>query len=280
MGLCHQIQAASFPCCCPVASLSPPCRFFGTFGLLLLPCGLPVASLSLSCRSPVAALLLPCRFPAAFVSLFCRFLLLPVVSCRYAVFCLGPSCCSPAALLSFLPVAVLSLFPVASWSPSCRLPVVFLLLPYRLPVTSLLIPWCTTWYPVALPLLAWRLPEASLLPACRLPVISLPANVLPCRSPVAFLWLACRFPVRCLSPTCRFPVAFLSSACRLFSAFWSEPAWRKIPCRTPRRGGRCAGGGRPGTRGRGGGARDRSTVGTGGPEDPGCGRGRGARSLC
>ena len=118
----------------PVASLSPPCRCFGTFSPLSLPCRLPVASLSLSCRSPVAPLSLPCRFPTALLSLSCRFLSLPVVSCRHATFCLALSCRSPVALLSFPLVALLSLFPVASLSPSCRLPVVFLPPPCRLPV--------------------------------------------------------------------------------------------------------------------------------------------------
>ena len=131
MGLCHQIQAVLPHCCRPDASLSPPSR-------------LPVASLLLSCRSPLAPPLLPCRFPAAFVLLSCRFLLLPVVFCRYAIFCLAPSCGSPAALLSFVPVALLSLFSVATWSPSYRLPVFFLWLPCCLPVASLLLPSCTT----------------------------------------------------------------------------------------------------------------------------------------
>ena len=87
----------------------------------------------------------PCRFPAALRSLSCRFLSLPVVSCRHANFCVAPSCRSPVALLSFPPVALPSLSPVASLSPSCRLHVVFLPPPCRLPVASLSPPCRPMW---------------------------------------------------------------------------------------------------------------------------------------
>ena len=140
-----KIRATSPSCRHLVASLWPPCRCCGTFSRLSLACRLPVASLSLSCRSPVAPLSLPCRFPAALLSLSCRFLSLPVVSCRHATFCLAPSCPSSVALLSFPPVALLWLFPVASLLPSCRLPVVFLPPPCHLPVASLSLPCRPTW---------------------------------------------------------------------------------------------------------------------------------------
>ena len=125
----------------PVAILLPSCRLPVAVLALLAPCCSPVACLLLSCRP----LSLPCRFPAAFLSPSCRFLSTPVVSCRHANFCLAPSCCSPVALLSFPPVALLSLFSVASLSPPCRLPVVFLPPPCRLPVASLSPPCCPMW---------------------------------------------------------------------------------------------------------------------------------------
>ena len=128
---------------------------------------------------------------------------LPVVSCRHANFCLAPSCCSLIAPLSFPPVALLSLFPVASLSTSCRLPVVFLPPPCRLPVASPSPNVVTCRSPVACMSLACRLPAASLSLPCRLPVASLSPNVVTCRSPVARLSLACRLPVASLSPPCR-----------------------------------------------------------------------------
>ena len=201
-----------------LALLSPSCRLPVAVLALSAPFRAPVACLSLPCRCPVAPLSLPCRFPvafpAAFLLLSCRFLLLPVVSCRHATFCLAPSCrllllsCRSLLLLSsryFLlppcrpPVACLSSscrLPVASLSPPCRLPVAprgNLSLSCRLPVSCLA--------------LACGLPAASLSPPCCLPVASLSPNVVTCRSPVASLPLACRlsfaFLAAPLSPPCR-----------------------------------------------------------------------------
>ena len=70
------IRATSLSFRHPVASLSPPCRCFGTFSPLSLPCRLPFALLSLPCRSPVASLSLSCRPPVAILSL-------PVASCCF-----------------------------------------------------------------------------------------------------------------------------------------------------------------------------------------------------
>ena len=61
---------------------------------------------------------------------------------------------------------------------------------------------------------------------------------------------------------------------------WRLSVLRRIPCRIPRRGGRCLGGGRAATRGRDGGARGRRTAGKGGPRALAGGRGRGAGSPC
>ena len=131
------------PCCLPFAVLALLAHCCSPVASLLLPCCSPVAPLSLPCHFSVAVLPPSCRYPVA----SCRFL---SFSCRHATFCLAPSCRSQFALLWFLHVALLLLFPVASSSPSCRLPVVFLLLPCCLPVASLLLACCPTWYPVAL----------------------------------------------------------------------------------------------------------------------------------
>ena len=215
----HLIRAAWLPCCHPVASLSPPCPFLGTFGPLSLPCCLPVASLWLSCRSPVAFLSLPCHCPAALLSLSCRMLLLPVVFFRHGTFCLAPWCCSPVALLSFHSVTPPSLFPVASLSSPCRLSAVLLLLHCRLPVASLSLSCSPTWYPFALSSRACRLPVACLSPSCRLLVTSLSP---PCRGkcyPITALLHSCGLPVPFLSAACRLPVVSLSLCCRVRLAF-------------------------------------------------------------
>ena len=57
-------------------------------------------------------------------------------------------------------------------------------------------------------------------------------------------------------------------------------ALQRAPCRIPRRGGRCVGGGRAATKGRDGGARGRPTSVRGGPGSPAGGRGRGAGDPC
>ena len=108
----------SLPCLFPVAAspiaiLSSSFRFLVAYRVamscfLLLPCRLPVATLSPPCRFPVALLSdLPCCLPVACLSL-------PVASlplfCRFPVVFLSPPCC----------------LPVATLSPSCRHPVAFL----------------------------------------------------------------------------------------------------------------------------------------------------------
>ena len=208
----------------PVAVLSPACCLPVAFPAHLAPCSCPVASVSLLLCSPVAPLSLSCCYPAALLSLSCRFMLLPVVFCCYATFRLATSCRSPIALLLLQPVAFLSLFAAASLRPSCRLRVLFLLLPCCLPVASLSLPCCPTCYPVPLVWLACRLPVAVLLlPYCLLvaPLSStcrfLSPNAFPCLSPVPSYGL----PVAFLSAACRLPVAFLSPAWRFFGACWS-----------------------------------------------------------
>ena len=59
------------PCRLPVATLSPPYRFPVAL-LSHLRCRLPVASLPLSCRFPVVFLSPPCRLPVATLSPSCR----------------------------------------------------------------------------------------------------------------------------------------------------------------------------------------------------------------
>ena len=61
---------------------------------------------------------------------------------------------------------------------------------------------------------------------------------------------------------------------------WRPSALQRIPCRIPRRGGRCVGGWRPATSLRDSRARGRPTVGEGGPGALVGGRGRGAGSPC
>ena len=158
-------------------------------------------------------------------------LLLRVVSCRHATFCVTPSCRTPVALLSFLPVHFLSPFPVAFLSPSCCLPAVFLPLRCCLPVASLSLPCCPTWYPVALLSLACRLPVACLSPSCRLPIASLSP---PCR-PMCYLIAPRCIPRACPSLSCGLPVAYLSLPCHFpaacLSHFWrSLVRERKKPC--------------------------------------------------
>ena len=61
---------------------------------------------------------------------------------------------------------------------------------------------------------------------------------------------------------------------------WRPSALRRIPCRIPRRGGRCVGGRRTATRDGDGGARGRPTAYEGGPGALAGGRGRCASSPC
>ena len=261
---CSHVAVQSPRCCLPVAflaSLAPCCS---PVACLSLPCRLPVASLLLSCCCPVAPLLLPCRCPTALLSLSCRFLSPPVISCQHATFCLTPSCRSPVAFLSFIPVALLSLFPVTSLVPSCCLPAVFLSLPCCLVFASVSLPCCPTWYPVALLSLACRLPVACLSPSCCLPVASLS----PPGRPVCYLSLPCcilvasGLPNKCktlvfifftyvhlykkpctilshllsstsLSLSCRTPVGFLLPSCRKKAPCRSPAALLSLSCRSP-----------------------------------------------
>ena len=109
-----------------VALLSLSCRFLLSLACRLPVAAIPIALLSSSFRFPAAYpvamscfLLLPCRLPVATLSPRCGFLvaLLSHLPCR-------------------LPVACLSL-PVASLRLSCRFPVDFLSPPCRLPVATL-----------------------------------------------------------------------------------------------------------------------------------------------
>ena len=228
----------------PVASLSPPCRFYGIFSPPSLLCCLPVASLSLPCRFPVAFLPPSCRYPVAscrfpsfpvamllfamrlpvallslscrsFLSLSRRYFLLP--PCRPTVACLSPPC-RP----TWQPVTLLLLarcLPVACLSRFCRLPVAFLSPPCCLSVASLSPNVVTCCSPVACLLLACPLPVALLSPPCRLPVTSLSPPCHPMCYPVAPLLHCCGLPVAFLSAACRLPVASLSLSCRLPVAF-------------------------------------------------------------